>query len=250
VTYDDATDAHNGIRPIYQFDFASGVKSLEEKQATVRERIQRVFGADIFRLFMDSDRREQTAAEVAAKKDEQLLQLGPFLWQFDGDVGKPLIERGYNMLQRKGLLPDPPQELIGVELHAEFISIVAQALKAAGLPGLERFSSFANQIAATQPDVLDWVDDGELIEEYAEEVGIPPKIVRSKESVQQMRAARAKQAAQQQAAENAPKLAGAAKDLSQAPTPDGGNALAMLLQKSRARAQLDATAQHSASVLP
>lgn len=249
VTYDDVRDGQVGIRPIYQVNFGQGVEALEGKQEQVRNRIKKVFKEDLFLMFADSDRKDITATEIMERKEEKLLALGPVLWQFNEDVLDPLIERAFNVMMRKGLLPEAPPELAGVELKIEYISIMAQAQKAVGIAAIERFAGFVNQIAQTAPEILDSVDDQELIEQYADATGVPPKILRAPEAVQQIRQARAQAAAKQQQAENAPLLAGAAKDLAQAPT-DGNSALASLLAKSRARDTLDATAQPPASVLP
>lgn len=249
VTYDDVRAGQLGIRPIYQVNFGQGVEALEAKQAQVRERIKKVFKEDLFLMFADSDRRDITATEIMERKEEKLLALGPVLWQFNEDVLDPLIDRAFNILLRKGLLPDAPPELAGVELKVEYISIMAQAQKAVGIAAIERFAGFVNQIAQTAPEILDSVDDQELIEQYADATGVPPKILRAKEAVDQIRQARQQAQQQQQAAENAPKIAAATKDLSQSPT-DGSSALANLLAKARARQTLDATAQPPASVLP
>ncbi len=249
VTYDDVRDGQLGLRPIYQFDFSSGIKALEEKQEQVRQRIRRVFKEDLFLMFVDSDRRDITATEIMERKEEKLLALGPVLWQFNEDVLDPLIERAFNIMIRKGLMPEAPEELAGVELKVEYISIMAQAQKAVSIAAIERFAGFINQIAQSAPQVLDRIDDKELIDQYAEATGVPPKILRSDEAVDAIRQARAQAAAQQQRAENAPKIAGAAKDLAQAPT-DGNSALAQLLASAAARSSVDATAQPVASVIP
>lgn len=249
VTYDDVRDGQLGLRPIYQFDFAGGIKALEEKQQQVRYRIEDVFKKNLFLMFAESDRREITATEIMERKEEKLLALGPVLWQFNEDVLDPLIERAFNIMLRKNLLPPPPPELEGVELHVEYISIMAQAQKAVGIAAIERFAGFINQIAANEPGILDLLDDQELIMQYADATGVPPKILRDPESVAQIRAARAQAQAQAANAENANKVAGAAKDLAQAPV-DGNNALARLLASQRAQQTVDATAQPVASVLP
>ncbi|HEX7828637.1 MAG TPA: portal protein [Thermoanaerobaculia bacterium] len=246
-TGDDVPDAKSGIRPIYQFDFAAGVRALEEKQQQVRGRVEEAFKKPVFLMFAD-DRRDKTATEVAEMKEEKLLVLGPMLWQFNGDVLKPLIDRGYNIMNRKRLLPPPPPVLQGMELHVEFVSIMAQAQKAAGIASIERFAGFTAQIADKDPSILDNIDDQELLLQYADATGVPPKILRSEEQVTALRTQRAKAAQAQQAAENAPKIAAAAKGLGAAP--QEGSPLAHLLASARARQQLDATAQPVGSVLP
>lgn len=240
ITYDDARDAQAGFRPTYQIKF--DIQPLEEKQQQVRLRIQRVFKEDLFLMLAQSDRREITAREIDERHEEKLLALGPVLEQLNQDLLDPLIDRTFNIMARKGLLPDPPEAIQGQALRVEYVSIMAQAQKMIGLASLERFASFVGQAAQYDPSVLDRVNDDELIEQYADATGIPPKILRSQDETDGIRRQRANAQQMQQMAANAPGIAGAVKDLSQAPT-DGNSALAKLLGASRARATLNATAQ-------
>lgn len=241
LTYDDVREGQEGIRPIYQVDFSKGVEALENKQQQVRLRIKSVFKEDLFLMLSQSDRREITAREIDERHEEKLLALGPVLEQLNQDVLDPLIDRSFAIMERKGLLPDPPEELHGVTLRVEYISIMAQAQKQIGLIALERFSSFVAQIAQADPSILDNVDDQELIQQYADATGVPPKILRDPKAVQAIRDARQQAQQQQQQAENAPKLAGAANQLGQA-EPTNNNVLGLLLAKARARQTIGATA--------
>ena len=255
VTYDDVRDGQLGIRPIYQFDFAKGIQELEAKQQTVRLRIQRVFKEDLFLMLSQSDRREITAREIDERHEEKLLALGPVLEQLNQDVLDPLIDRVFAIMLRKGLIPPAPESIQGEPLRVEYVSIMAQAQKQVGLAGLERFSSFVAQIAQTAPDIVDNVDDTELVAQYADATGVPPKILRHADQVAQIRDQRAQQQRAQQMAENAPKMAGAAQSLSQTPTGQnpalGGSdsALQALLAKSTARKTIGATQQPPQPVL-
>jgi len=240
VSYDSGSDIAQSIRPMYQVNF--NVTQLEEKQQQVRERIKHGFFEDLFLMLANLDKSDITATEILERKEEKLLAVGPVLEQLNQDVLDPLIDRTFAIMARKGLLPEAPQELQGAGLRVEYVSVMAQAQKSVGISSLERFAGFVNQIAQTAPDVLDQIDDVELINQYADATGVPPKILRSADVVAQIRQAKAQAAAKQQAAANAPMLGKAAKDLSQAST-TGNTALSALLAKSRARQTLDATSQ-------
>lgn len=250
MTYDDVRDQQAGIRPIYQYDFARALAALEEKQNLLRDRIRGAFYADVFLALEESDRPQMTAREVDERSGEKLLAIGPTLWRISEDITDPLINRTFAIMARKGLLPQPiPQSLQNTDLKVEYISILAQAQKQVGIGALDRFAGFVGQAAQVAgPSVLDRVNTDELVEQYADATGIPPKIIRSQDEADQIRQARAQQAAQQQAAANAPGLAGAAKDLATAPT-SGDSVLASLLGKQNARATLGATAKPPTSLV-
>lgn len=238
ITYTNERDGVPGLQPIYQVQFdLTGAEALSQQ---IRERIARAFKEDLFLMLAQMDNsRQMTATEVDERREEKLLALGPVLEQLNDDVLDPLIDRVFNIMVRKGLIPDPPQELQGQPLTVEYISIMAQAQRMVGLGALDRFSAFVSQVAQVAPDVLDRVNDDELIEQYADATGVPPNILRSQDEAQARRDARNQAAAQSQNVENFGKTAKAARDLGNAPV-QGDSALAKLYSTMRARGTLAA----------
>lgn len=232
ITYTNERDGQTGLRPIYEVNF--NIADAESKAQQVRARIQRAFKEDLFLMLASSDRREYTATEIAERKEEKLLMVGPTLEQLNDDVFDPLIDRVFNIMARRGLIPEAPRELEGQALAVEYISIMAQAQRMVGLASLDRFAGFVGQVAQVAPEVLDRVNDDELINQYADATGVPPNILRSAEEAQARRDARDQAAQQTQGAENLATMAGAARDLGNAPV-EGPNALAKLVASARAR---------------
>lgn len=246
ITYFDETIGQQGFRPVHEVKF--DIAPLSADQGAIRARIERAFFADLFLMLTDLNRREITATEIAERKEEKLLALGPVLEQLNQDLLDPLIDRSFNILQRKGLLPPAPPSLEGEALRVEYVSIMHQAQKAAQLSSVERFAGFVAQVAQTAPTVLDKVDHDELVDAYAEMTGVPPKIIVPEQQVQEMRAAKAKAAKQAQMAEKASQLAGAAKDLGE--TQMGGDtALSRLLASRNANNAANVTARPPAEAL-
>ena len=237
ITYDDTRDGTAGLRPTYQVNF--DVSKLEMKQEQLRQRIRAVMKADLF-LGITQSERTKTATEVDEMKEEKLLALGPVLGQINDDVLDPGIDRIFGIMARKGLFPDPPDVLQGQDVRVEYVSIAALAQRIVGLAALERTLSFAGQAVQISPDSVDVVDFDELLREHIEAGGSPPKVARSADAVAQIRDQRAKMQAQQQAAQNAPGLAGAAKDIASIP-PD--SPLASMFGGQNARNALNVTQQ-------
>lgn len=231
ITYIDERDGMGGFRPIHEVE--PRIQELEAKQAQIRGRIRRAFFEDLFLMLATSDRREITATEVEERHEEKLLALGSVLEQLNQDVLDPLIDITFEFMLRQGLIPDPPPELAGSDLKVEYISIMAQAQKLAGLAGIERFSLFAAQIAQLNPSVLDKVDLDQLIDEYGEITGVPPTIILSDEEASQIRVARAQAQAQAQAAEELKGASDAAQKLSKSDL-SGDNLLTRLLTAAQA----------------
>jgi hypothetical protein len=235
ITYVDDRNGTQAFRPAHEI--RPDLLSLERKQEQVRWRINRAFFADLFLMLSSNaalDERSQiTAREITERHEEKLLALGPVLEQLNQDLLDPLIDRTFAIMAKKGLIPDPPPELEGQPLKVEYISIMAQAQKMVGIAGIERFAQFATQVGTVVPSLLDKVDFDQMVDEYANMTGTPPRIVVSDENVARMRQERAKQ---QQAAQEAAMMkdaSSAALNLSKSDT-RGENALTDLMAASQA----------------
>ncbi len=117
-----------GFRPAYQIN-----PPLADFTAAIRERQQAVraaFHADLF-LMATHLEEVRTATEVAERRAEKLVMLGPVLERLHDDLLEPLIGRVFQLMARAGHIPPPPYaELDGLRLQPEYVSPMA-ALQAA-----------------------------------------------------------------------------------------------------------------------
>lgn len=233
ITYLDERDGQKGFRPAHEVRLELDKLLMAENRHEYR--IQRAFYEDLFLMLANEDRSGVTAREVDEKHEEKLLALGPVLEQLNQDGLDPLIDLTFEVLNRQGAIPPPPKELEGQKLKVEYISIMAQAQKLAGISGLERFATFtANLVNITKdPTILDKVDTDELVDVYGDLTSIPPGIVRPDDEVEEIRAGRQKAQQAQAQAEMAANAAGAAKDLSETDM-SGDNALTRLTAQAKA----------------
>jgi hypothetical protein len=225
ITYDDAREGRQGLRAIHEVQLR--IQEVEQKQAQVRERVQRAFFEDLFLMLAQSDRRQITAREIDERHEEKLLALGPVLEQLNQDSNDPLIDIAFDIHMRQGLIPPPPEEVQGSDLKVEYISMMAQAQKLVGIGGVERFAGFVMQAAQVDPSVLQKVNADQMIDVYADMTSVPPSIVRTDEQVSEMRQAQAAQQAKQQQMMMVKEASAAAKNLSQADL-SGDNALSRM----------------------
>ena len=230
INYGDAP-ANQGFRPVYQLQF--DIAPLMEDENLIRFRISRGFFEDLFLMLASSDRREITAREVEERHEEKLLALGSMLENLNQDCLDPLIDRVFAIMNRRGLLPEPPEELEGTALRVEYISIMAQAQKMVGLGALERFAGFVGEMAKTDPSVLDKVDRDQMVDEYAEMTGVSPQVVVPDEDVAMIRQQRAEAAQARERTALAAQEAQAAQTLSETDTTKP-SALTDLLDAARA----------------
>ena len=233
MTYTDEREGQKGFGPVYEID--PRVNELSVEIAKHEARIQRAFYEDLFLMLAQSDRREITAREIDERHQEKLLALGPVLEGLNQDLLDPLIDITFLLMHRQGLLPPPPPELENEDLKVEYISIMHQAQKIAGLEGIERFTDYALNLAAANPQVLDKVDFDQAIDEVGDITGVPPGIVVSDEVAGEVRARRDQVMQQREDAQNAATAANSAKDLAGADL-EGDNALSAMVEQSQAGA--------------
>lgn len=231
VSYLDVSQGGQSLEPIHQVNLQ--IDHLRLDILDHQQRIKKAFFEDLFLMLAETDRREITAREIDERREEKFLVIGPVLEQLNQDLLGPLIDITFQMMQRQGLIPEPPEELAGQNLKVEYISVMAQAQKLIGLGGLERFTSYITSVAAIEPRVLDKYDSDQAADVYGDLCSVAPGVVRSDDKVEALRAAREKAAQAAQAATVMKDASGAAKNLSQSDM-SGDNALTRLLDQANA----------------
>lgn len=224
--YVDANDPKDAIGPLYDVNFDIG--QVEAKIQRYEDLIERLFFMDLFTLI--TDRPEMTATEVLERREEKLNLLGPVIENQIHELLDPVMERTFNIMQRRGMFPPPPEALMmGTGLKIDYVSLLAQAQKMIGIGGMEAYLEKAERCAAMDPNSVIKTDTDAFLEEMAERVSISPRITRDQEIVNQIRA---ENAARQKELEDAEMMKEASKDiknLSQSDT-EGKNALTDIME--------------------
>lgn len=210
VTYvDDPTG--RGFTPSMEVNLS--LNELGQDIREVRQRIERGYYADLFLMLANMEGiQPRNNMEIMERKEEKLLALGPVLENIYGGQLAPTIENTYAAMAVQGKLPPPPPEIENQALKIEYISVLAQAQKAISTGSIERLWSFAGNISAAKPEVLDKLDGDQTLDVYAELVGADPELILSDDKVAKLRQDRAKAQAEQAQTENAIAMAPALKD--------------------------------------
>ena len=216
VTFADTSTA-GGFKPAYQVQ--PRLNEFLMDMQDVRERINRAFYADLF-LMMANDARMQprTATEIDERREEKLLVLGPVLQRINHDFLDPLIDNMFARVNEAGMVPEVPQELDGVPLKVDYISMMARAQQSQGILGIQDTAQFVGSLAAINPEVVDKFDFDQSVDEFGELRGVPQGIIKTDDQVAEARMARQQQQQQQAAMEQGMQAAQGAKMLSDTST--------------------------------
>ena len=236
------SDASSAVRPLFQVGL--DIDHVSAEITLTKDDIKRAYAADLFLMLDNIDNGQMTAREIIERQQEKLQQLGPVVQRLQDEFLNRILERVYNILDRSGIFPPIPDDVLetlsGQEMRIDYVSPLAQAQKISGLVNIEQAVSFTLQIAQAWPDAVKVIDPLATVEKYMELLGAPAAMRRSEEEVQQM--IQAEQEAMQQAqqeqqamqmAQALPGITQAAKNATEAAN-DGNPALADWLGMSGA----------------
>ncbi len=182
-----------GYGPAYQPN--PYLRELKEEISGITARIDEAFYKNLFLMVTDfASQPNITATQINTLKEEKLMMLGPVLERLNDELLDPMMDRQFNIMNRAGLIAPAPEEIQGMPLRIEYVSVLAQAQKAMGIANVERFVGFVGNLAAAgRPDAWDKLNVDEIIDEYADGTAVPPRIVKPTEQADEGRAARAQQ---------------------------------------------------------
>ena len=208
-----------GVRPAYLVNpnTQEFIQSLDRSY----KKIDEFFYADLFRMIMNLNQAGKTATEINELKAEQIMMMGPVLYRIQEELLDPTMELIYSIMLDLDMIPQPPEEVQGLNIRIKYVSILAQAQQALGVEQINRVIGFAGQAAQLNPDILDNIDFDEAIREVASFEGTNAKLIKSQQDVDGIREQKAQQQQAMQLASMAPVAkdgAKAVKDLSESAT--------------------------------
>jgi hypothetical protein len=188
INYKISGNPNDKIEPLMT---GANIPVGREEQADLRNAINKSYFVDLFLTL--ADKRNMTATEVVERVQEKMLMLGPVLGRLQSEMLDPIIERTFNILLRKNLIPLPPPILEDEDFTVEYISPLANAQRGARVTSLTNILSLTGSIAPLVPEVIDKINTDKAIDQAAEVFGVNPNLIRSDKEVAQIRAARAEQ---------------------------------------------------------
>jgi hypothetical protein len=196
ITIDESIDQRMGLRPLYEVrpDLGAIMANIQDTRQAIRAGLF----TDLFTMIANSVDVAKTATEVAALKEEKMMVLGPVLDSVHNELHNPLIDITFHYAMEAGLIPEPPEEVQGLPMEVEYISILAQAQKIVATSGIEQLAGFVGNLASVFPEARHKFNAVEAVDEYANALGTASSILRSDEEVDGIMQAEAEAMAQQQ----------------------------------------------------
>lgn len=206
--------AQQKVESVFQIN-GQGLNAVIGDVADMRQMVDKLYYAD-FLLYLSKNPKTRTAAETNAIVEEQQRIIGPNLQSLNFSFNNPLLEwiADY-VLFEDPYLQAPPPELAGQSLKPEYISVFAQAQRAADLPAIDRYMMMITNVAQIDPRMLDKANLDKLADLYEDRLYLPSGLNNPQDKVDAKREAAVKAQQRQQALqETLPAMAKAAKDAS------------------------------------
>lgn len=171
-----------------------GLQFIENLQ----RKIEKAYFID--QLQLNPQGPQMTATEVMQRTEESLRLLGPVLGRQHHEFLKPLVDRVFNIAQRKGILPTPPQILTDKPVKVQYSSMIARAQRASEADNINRVMTLTAPFMQISPDMADNINFDEMFRFAANLYNLPQDIIVDQEDVIENRKAKAQAMQEQQQA--------------------------------------------------
>lgn len=188
-----------GLSPIYEVNpRVLEVDSIIDK---LKESIKEIFYNDLFAMILNTAERSRTATEVNELKEEKMVLLSPLLQQIHSGLNV-IIDWVFQECINLNILPEPPVEIMGVNMDIEFVSTLAQAQKATKISAMERFTTFTVNLAnSLDPALTKKINANKMVDDYADYANISPEQIVPTRDVEKQKQKDEESKKQQQAME-------------------------------------------------
>lgn len=203
-------------QPIFPLYTIGDLKNVKDRIEELKQSISDHFMID--RLLDLNNETEMTLGEAQMRNKLRAMVLGSLFSRQITEVFSPAIKRGFNMMLRKGkmgvmpgsedhrksimfgypILVIPPVIADAIRngedvFEIEYMTPAMRMMQSETADGIINTWKFMNDIAQTQPEIYDNIDEDLSITTIAPLLGAPREIIRDKETIGKIRAARAQQ---------------------------------------------------------
>lgn len=156
--------------------------------ADIQQSIQSGFYVDQLKLAQGP---QMTATEVSQRIEENLRLMGPVLGRQHFELLRPVIDRLFDLMSLKELLPQAPAKIQGKKFDVVYSSMIARAQRMGEAQSIARAISLAAPLIQLDPAVADNISGDSSLRRIWQLQGAPQDCLRQKREMKQLRDARA-----------------------------------------------------------
>lgn len=171
--------------------------SADNFMEQIRMQIREAFFVDQLQL---NEGPQMTATEVMQRTEEKLRVMGPILGRLHNELLKPIIDRVFLILWKRGKLPENmPEILNGRDLEVQYASMISRSQKATEVDNITRMFGTIGPLIQIDPNIMDNFDLDVTVRHISRLLSVPTEIIVDQDDMEDTRAAKAEQMQQAQA---------------------------------------------------
>lgn len=181
------------IKPIFnttQVEF--GYQAMQDR----RQRVRDAFYVDQLRLQPGGP--AMTATEVLQRTEDSMRLLGPMLGRMQAEYLRPMIDRVFSIMVRRGLVSPAPQVLRGKKIDVRYSSLIAKSQRMNDMQNISRAIQTVAPFLQIDGAVADVFNGDAAARIVATGLGVPQEMIRTAREVKAIRDGRAQQVQAQQ----------------------------------------------------
>lgn len=157
----------------------------------MNERRQRIRDAFYVNQLLMQEGPQKTATEVLQITEEKSRFLGPMLGRQQSEFLRPMIDRVFDIMARKNLIPQAPEVLQGSRVDVQYSSMIAKSQRVNQGQSIARTLQAVSPFIQLDPAVSDNFDGDKAAKIVAKIYGYPQEALRDQAQIEEMRESRA-----------------------------------------------------------
>jgi hypothetical protein len=169
-----STDLKIKVAPVLPPGFFD-LRGVSEDILTQRDQISNGFMNPLFLMPTDQP-ANKTAFQVGKEIEQKDAQMGHVVHKIETDLLDPVLDRVFEIMLRRRLVPDIPPELAGENIKIEYISMLSRASREMDKLSIGEAIQMFMQVAQVKPDIVPLLNGEELMRKFIYANGAPTKI--------------------------------------------------------------------------
>ena len=193
--YDVETATAMRGNPFFALESGANLPISRDMQLDTRQQIFSAFFRNVLNLPIEGP--DMTAAEIHARKEELIRELGSMFGLYETEKSVPEIERGFMLMMRSGSFAPIPRVLQGKNVTFQYDSPVKRIRQQIEAAAARVWAMEMIELGQVKPEAIDLINVDELGRFSAQALNIPRQVVNSREVVADIQQAREKAMAAQ-----------------------------------------------------
>lgn len=182
ISYYDVESAKAmGGNPFFPLESGTNLPITRDMQLDTRQQVFAAFFRNVLNLPVAGP--TMTAAEIYARKEEFMREIGPMFGRYDTEKTAPEVERAFMVKLRAGGFSPIPKALMGQNVVFEYDSPVKRIRQQIEAAAARQWAAEMLELGQVKQEAADLVNVEELGRFSAQALGIPSRIVNSRETV-------------------------------------------------------------------